>query len=199
MAAQRIRLAQETGKEADSMALAEKLKNNMATVLIIVAMIAGIIFGVNFREQAQGIKFVGDIFFRLIQMSIIPFVMGQVIEAVGSLTKQQLGRSGLAAIILFFVSSVIASAFGIMMCLIFQPGANFGTVGGDASSITTVNTNVEEMVTDFIPSNIFSSMTEGSIIQVIVFSLFFGFAISAYASKTGSSRCSTSSARPTSS
>lgn len=188
MAAQRIRLAQETGKEADSMALAEKLKNNMATVLIIVAMIAGIIFGVNFREQAQGIKFVGDIFFRLIQMSIIPFVMGQVIEAVGSLTKQQLGRSGLAAIILFFVSSVIASAFGIMMCLIFQPGANFGTVGGDASSITTVNTNVEEMVTDFIPSNIFSSMTEGSIIQVIVFSLFFGFAISAYASKTGSSK-----------
>lgn len=170
------------------MALIEKIRRNMTTTLIVVAMIAGIIFGINFNQQAKDIKFIGDVFFRLIQMSIIPFVMGQVIEAVGSLTKEQLGRSGLSAIILFFVSSVIASAFGIATCTLFQPGANFGTIGGDASSITSISTDVSEMVTDFIPSNIFAAMNEGSIIQVIIFSLFFGFAISGYAAKHGSTK-----------
>lgn len=170
------------------MALMDRIKRNMSTVLIIAAMLLGIAFGLIFKDAAQDIKFVGDIFFRLIQMSIIAFVMGQVIEAVGSLTKEQLSRSGITAIVLFFVSSVIASAFGILVCYVFQPGADFGAIGGDASSITTVNTNATEMVTDFVPSNIFSSMSEGSMIQVIVFSIFFGFAISSYAAKRGTSK-----------
>lgn len=170
------------------MALSERIKRNKTTVLIIIAMILGIVFGIFFKEPAQNIKFIGDMFFRLIQMSIIAFVMCQVIEAVGSLTKEQLSRSGLAAIVLFFVSSILASGFGIVICTIFQPGANFGDIGGNSSSITTMSTNTADMVTEFIPSNIFASMSSGSIIQVIVFSIFFGFAISSYASKNGGSK-----------
>lgn len=165
-----------------------RVKQNMSTVLIIIAMIAGVIFGLAFKDVGKDIKFIGSLFFQLIQMSIIPFVMGQIIEAVGSLTKNQLSRSGVAAIVLFFISSVIASAFGIVVCYLFQPGANFGEIGGDSSSIVTVTTDVTEMITGFVPSNIFSSMSEGSIIQVIVFSLFFGFAISGYALRHGSSQ-----------
>ncbi len=165
-----------------------RVKQNMSTVLIIIAMIAGVIFGLAFKDVGKDIKFIGSLFFQLIQMSIIPFVMGQIIEAVGSLTKNQLSRSGVAAIVLFFISSVIASAFGIVVCYLFQPGANFGEIGGDSSSIVTVTTDVTEMITGFVPSNIFSSMSEGSIIQVIVFSLFFGLAISGYTLRHGSSQ-----------
>lgn len=165
-----------------------RAKRNMSTVLIIIAMIAGVVFGLAFKDVGKDIKFIGGLFFQLIQMSIIPFIMGQIIEAVGSLTKGQLSRSGVTAIALFFISSVIASAFGIVVCYLFQPGANFGEIGGSSSSIVTVTTDVTEMITGFVPSNIFSSMSEGSIIQVIVFSLFFGFAISGYALRHGSSQ-----------
>lgn len=170
------------------MADADKVRHNRTTILIVISMVLGVICGLVLREQATGIKFIGDIFFRLIQMSIIPFVMGQVIDAVGSLTKDQLSRTGRHAIILFFVSSVIASAFGILICTIFQPGADFGQIGGDASSITTVDTDVQVMLANFIPSNIFQSMAEGSIIQVILFSLFLGFAISGSVARKGSSK-----------
>ncbi|MGI6755697.1 MAG: dicarboxylate/amino acid:cation symporter [Atopobiaceae bacterium] len=169
------------------MSFIARLRNNIPTLLIVLAVILGVFFGVFFQELASDIQFIGDIFFRLIQMSIIPFVMGQIIEAVGSLTKQQLNRSGLSAIILFFVSSVIASAFGIAMCYIFRPGVNFGELAGDATSLETVNTDVATMLTQFVPTNIVSSMAEGSIIQVILFSLFFGVAISAYVTKVGHS------------
>lgn len=78
-----------------------RAKRNMSTVLIIIAMIAGVVFGLAFKDVGKDIKFIGGLFFQLIQMSIIPFVMGQIIEAVGSLTKGQLSRSGVTAIALF--------------------------------------------------------------------------------------------------
>lgn len=61
-------------------------------VLILVGAIAGIVFGLVVGEWAANLKFVGDIFIRLIQMSIVPLVASSVIVATGAMTGA--GRAG---------------------------------------------------------------------------------------------------------
>lgn len=170
--------------------ITERLKGNWLTWAIVVACALGIVAGAILGDAAGQIKFVGDIFFRLIQMGIIVFIMCQITEAVGSLTSSELGKSGVRTIALFFVSSLAASALGIVMCLAFQPGVGFGgqALAGGTGVELQKDLTVQSMLTDFVPQNIFESMTAGSIIQVIVFSLFLGGAISAYATRTGTSR-----------
>lgn len=160
------------------------IKKNWVTVSIIVAMVLGVIFGLTFKTQAASIKFVGDIFFRLIQMCIIAFILCQITEAVGSLTKEELSKSGGLAIALFFFSSLLASGFGILIAYLFQPGIGFG--GQDlahATSNTLQDLSVQTLLIEFVPKNIFESLSNGTIIQVIVFALFFGSAITGYVAR----------------
>lgn len=167
-----------------------KLKKVNMTFQIMIAMVLGVIFGVIGKEKVQGIKILGDIFLRLIQMSIIVLVMGQIIEAVGELNPKELGKKGIKVIAIFFSSSFFAAVFGIFFAQIFKPG-----LGLQLSSITN-NVTIEESsmgtisdtILGFFSSNIFSSMANGVIAQVIVFSLLFGLALSYYRSENKDSK-----------
>ena len=55
---------------------------------MVVAMVAGVVAGLVVGPAMQNIQFIGSIFFRLIQMGIVPFVMCEIIGAIGSLTKK---------------------------------------------------------------------------------------------------------------
>ena len=170
--------------------LTARMKKNWLTWAIVAAMVLGIICGSLFGEAMAQIKFVGDIFFRLIQMGIIAFIMCQITEAVGNLSGAELSKSGAHTIILFFISSLLASALGIAVCYVFQPGIGFdgSSLAGDAGVTVSQDISVQDMLTEFVPSNVFMSMGEGSIIQVIMFSIFLGGAISAWNAKTGKCR-----------
>lgn len=167
-----------------------KLKKLNMTFQIMIAMVLGVIFGLIGKEKVQGIKILGDIFLRLIQMSIIVLVMGQIIEAVGELNPKELGKKGVKVIGIFFASSFFAAVFGIFFAQIFKPG-----LGLQLSSITN-NVTIEESsmgtisdtILGFFSSNIFSSMANGVIAQVIVFSLLFGLALSYYRSENKDSK-----------
>ncbi len=74
-----------------------------------IAMTLGIIAGVIFEGRISGIKLVGDIFLRLIQMSIVLLVMGQIIEAVGGLNRKELSRRGLKTVSIFFRDIIFSS------------------------------------------------------------------------------------------
>ncbi len=78
-----------------------KKKKLGMTGQIMIAMTLGIIAGVIFEGRISGIKLVGDIFLRLIQMSIVLLVMGQIIEAVGGLNRKELSRRGLKTVSIF--------------------------------------------------------------------------------------------------
>ncbi len=111
-------------------------------------------------------------------MCVVPLIMGQIIEAVGTPDPKEIGRVGGKAIFIFAVSSLLAAVFGIVMGVIFKPGS-----GIDLS--TTENLSVEigssfnfiETLVGFFPSNIFDAMAKGVIIQVIAFALFFGIGL----------------------
>lgn len=158
---------------------AKKLRYN-PTIGMIIAMIAGIAAGLVGGALMGDIKFIGDIFFRLIQMGIVPFVMCQIIEAVGSLTKRQLSSVGLKAAAAFLISSLLASMFGMASAMLFKPGT--GLSGTDlvlnaSTDLEATSTSIADTLTGFFPSNIVSSIASGSMVPCIVFSLFFGIAI----------------------
>lgn len=158
---------------------ARKFKYN-PTVGMIVAMVLGVAAGLVWGPTMTEIKFIGDIFFRLIQMGIVPFVMCQIIEAVGSLTKRQLSSVGLKAAAAFLISSLLASCFGMAATLIFKPGAGLsGTelVQTASTELEATTTTLQETLTGFFSSNIVNSIASGSMVPCIVFALFFGVAV----------------------
>lgn len=159
-------------------------KNSRSTTWIILSMVLGVVAGFVGGPVLGNIQFIGDIFFRLIQMAIIPFVMCSIIEAVGGLTVRDFTGVGLKGIIWFAVSSIAASAFGVLCAYIFQPGA-----GVDATALlntTTAGNNAvqampwQETISAFFGANIIKSMADGAMVPCIVFSLALGFACSAH-------------------
>lgn len=162
-----------------------KKKYNVS-MAIVVSMVLGVVAGFIGGETMENIKFLGDIFFRLIQMIIIPLVMLQIIEAIGGISDGKFGRTGIKAVFLFVISSLAASAFGAFMAYVFKPGmavssAGLSLVYGEAIEVGTKS--FQETISAFFPNNIINAMSTGSMIQVIVFSIFFGVALGKYRSK----------------
>ncbi|MBM6615225.1 dicarboxylate/amino acid:cation symporter [Desemzia sp. RIT804] len=159
----------------------DKIKKSSLTFQIMIMTVLGIVFGALFGQSLGFLDVIGQIFLRLIQMSIVVLIMGQIIEAVGNLNPKGLGKIGLKTFSLFIISSVIAAMIGLIAGVIFNPGS-----GVDTSLLESSSENIEavssgtipELILNFFPANIFSSMAENSIVQVIVFSLIFGLALS---------------------
>ena len=154
-----------------------------ATVAIALALVLGVIAGLIGGSSMTEIEFVGEIFFSLVQMCMVPFVMGQIIAAVGSLTPKELGSIGIRAIVLFFLTSLIAAAFGVLSAEIFKPGftADGASLVAHASSDLEVATlSLKDTLTSFFSKNIVSSMASGSMVPCIVFAVYFGVACSVY-------------------
>lgn len=166
---------------------ARKLKYN-PTVAMVIAMVAGVIAGFVVGPAMGEVKFVGDIFFRLIQMGIVPFVMCQIIEAIGALSIRQLGTIGAKAIALFLVSSLLASAFGILTALMMRPGAGLAgsaLVQNATTDLEATSMTLQETMLNFFPSNIIASVAAGSMVPCIVFAVFFGIGIVLLHESTG--------------
>ena len=160
---------------------AKERKKVGTTTWIVISMVLGVIAGVICGQAMAQVQFVGDIFFHLVQMGIVPFVMCTIIVAVGALTPQALSGFGLKGIMIFAVSSFVAAGLGIGLSMIFQPGTGLGNTAlvqdaayeSSASAVTFQDTLV-----GFFGSNIIASMSAGSMVQCIVFAIALGLVIS---------------------
>ncbi|UZW14156.1 dicarboxylate/amino acid:cation symporter [Clostridium pasteurianum] len=153
--------------------------------LIVLAMILGIIGGILIGKPIGNIKFLGDIFLRLIQMSVVILIMGAVIEAVGSLDPDELGRLGSKTLIGFLVTTVIAAAVGIILANVISPGSGITGMNNLHSDVKLVNQSFADIIVNFFPKNIMESLSSGNTIQVIVFAILFGLALSILGKKEG--------------
>lgn len=164
------------------MASAEAKKKRISTTtLIVISMILGVIAGVIGGKSMSQIQFVGDIFFRLVQMGIVPFVMCTIITAVGGLTPQALSGFGLKGIVIFAVSSFIAAGIAIGLALLIQPGmglAGTSLVQSASYESSAAPVTFQDTLVGFFGSNIIASMGSGSMVQCIVFAIALGLIIS---------------------
>ena len=145
---------------------------------MLIASILGLIAGVVFGKGMGNIKFIGDIFLRLMQMSVVFLVMGAIIEAVGALNPKDLGKLGGKAITLFVVTTALAAAVGLFLALAIQPGVGVTGVNPGEYKGALAEGKITDMIAGFFPRNIFEAMSTGNILQVIIFSVFVGLALS---------------------
>ncbi len=155
---------------------------------IMIMLVVGVVVGLSVGEAVAPLKLVGDVFLRLIQMSVVLLVMGAVIEAVGSLSPKDLGKLGLKSLAWFMFSTLIAAAVGIIFSLLFKPGKGLTLATQTSETISVPDTTINDMVVDFFPTNVIKSMAEGNMIQVIIFAILFGIALSFIQKEQGNSK-----------
>lgn len=144
------------------------------------AMVVGVVFALVLDRSVPALELVGQVFLRLIQMSIILLVMGQIIEAVGSINPRESGKIGLKTIVVFLVSTLLAAGFGLLMTGWIQPGGSIDLerINQGADVAAGQDLSVFDTVLSFFTSNVINSMANGVIVQVIVFAILFGLSLS---------------------
>lgn len=156
------------------------------TTQILIATFGGIIFGAIVGEWASNLKFIGDIFLRLIQMSVVLLVMSAVAAAVGSGDGQDVGKMGFHTFKWIIGFTIISAGFGVILSMLLKPGVGIELVSAeDVANAAVESSSLQETILGFVPTNVISSMSEGAMVPCIVFALFFGVAMGAYTKQSG--------------
>ena len=156
------------------------------TTQILIATAGGIVFGSLVGEWASNLKFIGDIFIRLIQMSVVLLVMSAVASAVGGGDGQDVGKMGFHTFKWIIIFTVISAGLGVALSMLLQPGIGVEIASAADVANSSVETgSIQDTILGFVPTNIINSMAEGAMVPCIVFALFFGVAMGAYAKESG--------------
>ncbi|EOB2765048.1 dicarboxylate/amino acid:cation symporter [Enterococcus hirae] len=149
---------------------------------ISLALFIGIIVGIIFPESNVVLQPIGEIFLRLMQMAIPLLILGQIIQSLGGIQLKELTSIGARTMAAFAVSSFLAAAWGIVIAVFFDPGQGI-SLRESHETIQVQEISLQETLINFVPKNIFESLAQGTIIQLIVFALFFGLALNHYLQK----------------
>jgi aerobic C4-dicarboxylate transport protein len=153
-------------------------------ILVIIAVGAGIAVGLMIPDVGIALKPLGTGFVALIKMMISPIIFCTIILGVGSIAKAAtVGKVGGLALGYFILMSTFALAIGLVVGNIIHPGGglNIGGASYDTSDLEPAST--EEFILGIIPETLFSSLTAGSILQVLFVALLIGFALQKMGSK----------------
>ncbi|WZL72301.1 dicarboxylate/amino acid:cation symporter [Clostridiaceae bacterium 35-E11] len=144
---------------------------------VLAAMLLGIAVGAIFKQDAQILAPIGQVFVKLIKMLVMPLVTVSIISSITSLEDPtQLRKIGFKTIGLFLFTAVIASTIGIIVGNVLDVGAGVQftqDVTFQAREIPTIT----QVLLDLVPSNPVSEMANGKILPVIIFAMLIGIAI----------------------
>ena len=163
------------------------------TLYILVGMVLGVIVGqamyltmdpaVVEGQVAPWLKLLSDIFLNLIKMLVAPLVLSTIVVGIAHMgDSAALGRIGVRALTWFILASLVSIGLGLVMVNLFQPGV--GAPIPDAAEAAAAVGEVKELkATEFIlsifPKNAFEALATNNILQILVFSIFAGVALSA--------------------
>lgn len=141
--------------------------------LTLLAIIFGITFGLFFPEIALEQKVIGSIFLSLLKMLIVPLVFASIFVAIINIgSVQNLKGIGGKAFLYYFSTTALAVLVGVVVVNIINPGASIDEVQLGAS-ISPKEFSINDFLLNIFPTNIFQSLANGSIIQIIFFTIFF--------------------------
>ena len=155
------------------------------TTQILIATIGGIVFGSLVGDWASNLNFIGQIFLRLIQMSVVLLVMSAVAGAVGGGDGQDVGKMGLHTFKWIFIFTVCSALLGVALSMIIKPGLGIDLGVGSVEAGDAISASLQDTLLGFVPKNIVASMANGDMVPSIVFALFFGVAMGAYTKESG--------------
>jgi aerobic C4-dicarboxylate transport protein len=158
---------------------------------VIVGISLGIILGFFVPDFAAQLKPLGDAFIKLIKMMIAPIIFGTVAVGIAKMGDlKEVGRVGLKALIYFEVLTTIALVIGLVIANVYRPGAgiNADPASFDTKSIAAYTTQAQHLNTvdylmHIIPNTVVGAFAEGEIVQVLLFAVLFGLALSQFGEK----------------
>ena len=161
------------------------------TVQIIIAMLLGAILGIYIhnnhtpefaKEFSDKIKMLATIFIRLVQMIIAPLVITTLVVGIAKLGDiKSVGRIGGKAMGWFFTASFISLLIGLFWVNILQPGVGLNLTDVDVATASEVTDktkvfSAQNFVEHIIPKSVFEALATNEILQIVIFSIFFGLA-----------------------
>ena len=168
------------------------------TRYILIALVLGIIAGWVINSaiddgtpaSAERLKSIADylsvvttLFLRLIKMIIAPLVFSTLVAGIAHMGDvAALGRVGLRSILWFILASLVSLTLGLILVSLLQPGVGLNLPLPPASAASGVETaafNLKDFVSHLVPQSIFEAMSTNEILPIVIFSLFFGVALTA--------------------
>jgi proton glutamate symport protein len=158
------------------------------TTQIFIGLILGILVGYFWPSFGVAIKPIADAFLRMIKMIIAPLLFATLVVGIaGTGDLKSMGRIGLKAILYFEIATTIALFLGLALVNIFQPGAGLALpIGADTSAAAAMAQNQQrpwDVFLHLFPTSVIDAMARGDILQLVVFSMFFGIAVAAIGKK----------------
>jgi proton glutamate symport protein len=155
------------------------------TTQIFIGLVIGIAIGIAWPGKegyAAQIKPLADMFLRMIKMIIAPLLFSTLVVGIaGTGDLKAMGRIGLKALIYFEVATTIALFLGLALVNIVRPAAGVPTIGtgADLAALAARPQTAWEILVHLFPTSVIDAMARGDILQVVVFSIFFGVALAA--------------------
>lgn len=146
--------------------------------LIFIGIVTGVLFGSFLPELALQQRIIGQLFVALLKMLVVPLVFASIFVAIAGLgTLHNLKNMGTRTVGLY----LLTTAFSVLLAITVMNIAGIGeAVSAEGVSFGKAHEikpfSFEAMLLSFIPTNVFSSLTQGSMMQIIVFSILFGVA-----------------------
>jgi Na+/H+-dicarboxylate symporter len=169
----------------------EKPQKNRLTLYILVAMVLGGVLGGivhTYFDKATAasfsthIKLLATIFIRLVQMIIAPLVLTTLVVGIAKLGDiKSVGRIGGRALAWFFTASFISLIIGLLWVNFLKPGNGVNLSNVDQTAVAEVTDktqdfSIQHFVEHIIPKSVFEAMATNEILQIVIFSIFFGLA-----------------------
>ena len=172
------------------------------TRFILIALVLGVIAGwaINAAiddgtpESAERLKSIAEylsivtaLFLRLIKMIIAPLVFSTLVAGIAHMGDvAALGRVGLRSLVWFILASLVSLTLGLILVNALQPGIGLNLPlppTTAAAGVETASFNLKDFVTHLVPASIFEAMASNEILPIVIFSIFFGVALTAIGDK----------------
>ncbi|SFJ00222.1 dicarboxylate/amino acid:cation symporter [Myroides guanonis] len=166
--------------------------NNKLFIAILLALILGVVLGALVHYQypskiesfSKNINLLGTVFIRLVQMIIAPLVFCTLVAGIAKMGDMKMvGRIGAKAMGWFITASLSSLLIGMFLVNWFSPGTktdiNLAEHEGNATKLLeqTSEFSLEMFVSHIVPKSIFEAFAHNEILQIVVFSIFFGVAL----------------------
>jgi aerobic C4-dicarboxylate transport protein len=152
---------------------------------VLCAIVLGVLVGYFYPQFGASLKWLGDLFVKLIKMLIAPIIFCTVVHGIASMEDmKKVGRVGIKALVYFEVMTTLALIIGLVVVNLWHPGSgmNVDVNALDTKAIAAYTSKAAEQGTieyimHIVPTTVVSAFAEGEILQVLFFALLFGFAL----------------------
>lgn len=153
-------------------------KYSTTNTLVILGIVLGLAFGSFLPELAIQQQVIGQIFISFLKMIVVPLVFSSIYIAIMGLgSLESLKSIGLKTIALYLLTTALAVLLAITVMNFFPIGEKISAEGlAYVKAAEIAEFSLQEMILSFIPTNIFNALREGSMMQIIVFSIMFAIA-----------------------